>query len=117
MSVTSKGEASETAEMALPPSLRLLKWLVILLTASLIGGVIAMVWLLVTRLPNPGAVKDPASLLPQGFPALDLPAGVTPRAVTLGEGWVAVVTSDDHIRIFGLDGTPWQDVAIARPAQ
>lgn len=103
--------------MALPPSLRLLKWLVILLTASMIGGVITVVWLLVTRLPDPMAMKDPASLLPPDFPPLDLPDGVTPRAVTLGEGWIAVVTSDDHIRIFGLDGKPRQDIAILPPKE
>ncbi len=89
--------------------MRLLKWLVIALTVSLIGGVITVVWLLVTRLPKPFAapVAVPANLL--------LPAGVSPVAVTMGQGWVAVVGSDDHIRIFGMDGKPWQDVAIARP--
>ena len=115
MSVSSKPASSREAELALPPSVRLLKWLVIVLTASMIGGVIAVVWLLVTRLPHPMAAKPPAAALPAGFPALSLPEGVSLRAVTLGEGWVAVVTSDDHIRIFGPDGTPWQDVTIQRP--
>lgn len=96
------------AEAALPPSVRLLKWLVIALTATLIGGVITVVALLVTRLPHPGAVP--------ALPAtLTLPAGVTPQAVTFGQGWIAVVGSDDHIRIFGTDGAPWQDIEVHRP--
>ena len=105
MSVTSK----ET-EVPLPRSVVLLKWLVIVLTASMIGGVIAVVWLLVTRLPHMGQVQAP--VLPE---SLSLPEGVTPRAVTMGTGWIAVVGSDDHIRIFGMDGRPWQDIAITPP--
>lgn len=100
---------SNESEVALPPSVVLLKWLVIGLTASMIAGVIAVVWLLVTRLPNPNA--QPA--LPAG---LILPEGVAPRAVTFGTGWIAVVDSDDHIRIFGTDGTPWQEIQVTRPA-
>ncbi|MCW1920077.1 DUF6476 family protein [Rhodobacter sp. KR11] len=100
---------SKETEVALPGSVVLLKWLVIGLTASMIGGVIAVVWLLVTRLPNPTA--PPA--LPEG---LTLPQGVSPQAVTFGRGWIAIVGSDDHIRLFGADGTPWQDIAITRPA-
>ena len=72
---------SNESEVALPPSVVLLKWLVIGLTASMIGGVIAIVWLLVTRLPNPNAQP----VLPDG---LILPEGVTPRAVTFGTGWI-----------------------------
>lgn len=100
---------SNESEVALPPSVVLLKWLVIGLTASMIGGVIAVVWLLVTRLPNPNAQPQ----LPQG---LILPEGVTPQAVTFGKGWIAVVGSDDHIRLFGTDGAPWQDIKVTRPA-
>ena len=100
---------SNESEVALPPSVVLLKWLVIGLTASMIGGVIAIVWLLVTRLPNPNAQP----MLPEG---LILPAGVAPQAVTFGTGWIAVVGSDDHIRIDGADGTQWQDIPMTRPA-
>jgi Flp pilus assembly protein protease CpaA len=99
------------AEAALPPSVRLLKWLVIILTISLIGGVITVVWLLVTRLPIPGQARP--LTLPAG---LTLPQGVSPRAVTFGPDWIAVVGSDDHIRLFGTDGAPWQDIAVTRPA-
>ncbi|MBI1171901.1 hypothetical protein GC209_10900 [bacterium] len=96
----------DTAE--LPPSLVWLKWLVIALTLSLIGGVLTVVWLLVTRLPLPGAHPG----LP---PSLQLPAGATAAAVTLGTGWVGVVTTDNRILIFGADGRFWQEIAIKAP--
>ena len=70
-----------------PPRLRQLRRLVTLLTATLIVGVIATVGLLVIRL----------SMLPSapGLPAeIALPPGESARAVTLGEGWIAVVTVD-----------------------
>ena len=34
-------------------------------------------------------------------------------AVTFGRGWIAVVTTDDHILIFGTDGTLRQEVTIS----
>jgi Flp pilus assembly protein protease CpaA len=91
----------------LPPSLRLLKWLVILLTLSMIGGVITVVWLIVTRMPSTFATQTP--VLPE---AISLPEGQKAAAVTFGQGWIAVVTTEDHILIFGKDGTLRQDVVI-----
>jgi hypothetical protein len=90
----------------LPPSLRFLKWLVIILTATMIVGVITVVGLLVTRMPGP----VPKLIVPEG---LDLPAGTQPRAVTLGESWIAVVTDDDRILIFNPDGSLRQEIVIA----
>lgn len=101
---------TETPEDAatLPPSLAWLKGLVVALTLSLIGGVLTVVWLLVTRLPLPNAHPvAPASL--------QMPAGATAAAVTLGTGWVAVVTTDNRILIFGPDGRFWQEIAIKAP--
>lgn len=95
----------DAPEPRLPPSLALLKWLVIGLTASMIGGVIAVVWLLVTRLPMPHAV--PA--LPE---AVTLPEGVRPQAVTMGADWVGVVTDDDRILIFSRQGRLRQEIRI-----
>jgi Family of unknown function (DUF6476) len=43
---------------------------------------------------------------------LALPAGSSAAAVTFGKGWIAVVTDQDHILIFGKDGTLRQDIAI-----
>lgn len=101
--------SSNEEERALPPEVRLLKWLVIILTATLIGGVITVVGLLVTRLPRLAAPMD----LPE---TLTLPPGVEPRAVTFGQDWIAIVGSDDRIRIFGPDGTPRQEIEILPPA-
>lgn len=99
--------------MRLPPALRWLQALVIALTLSLIGGVITVVWLLVTRLPVPGAYPGAHPSLP---PALQMPAGATAAAVTMGSGWVAVVTTDNRIMVFGADGKFWQEVAVKPPA-
>ena len=93
----------------MPPALQWLKWLVMTLTLSLMGVVIPVVWLLVTRLPLPGAHPMPP-------PRLEMPAGAVASAVTMGSGWVAVVTTDNRILIFGADGKFWQDIAVTPPA-
>jgi Flp pilus assembly protein protease CpaA len=98
---------TEAPDPALPPSLRFLKWLVILLTLTMIGGVITVVGLLVTRMPQ--AFSAPAPALPEGF---SLPEGAEAEAVTFGTGWIAVVTTDDRILIFGRDGELRQEVVI-----
>ncbi|RYI02572.1 MAG: hypothetical protein EON48_16535 [Acetobacteraceae bacterium] len=98
---------NDASAAALPPSLRLLKWLVILLTLSMIGAVITVVWLLVTRMPS--TLDEATPLVPED---VRLPAGKAAAAVTFGRTWIAVVTTDDHILIFGKDGTLRQDVLV-----
>jgi Flp pilus assembly protein protease CpaA len=98
----------DAPDAALPPSLRLLKWLVILLTLTMIGGVITVVGLLVTRMPQ--AFSATAPNLPEG---LRLPEGTQPAAITFGAGWIAVVTTDDRILIYGRNGTLRQDLRIS----
>jgi hypothetical protein len=71
-----------------PRRLRQLRWLVTALTATLIVGVITIVALLVIRL----AALSPRTDLPA---EVSLPAGESARAVTLGDGWLAVVTVDE----------------------
>ena len=93
----------------LPPSLRFLKALVIVLTLTMIGGVITVVWLLVTRMPQPFRATP---TLPD---SLQLPEGTTAAAVTSGQGWIAVVTTNSHILIFAADGTLRQDIPISVP--
>lgn len=98
--------ADTPEDSPLPPSLRLLKWLVILLTLSMIGAVITVVWLLVTRMPQ--ALRSGPDL-PD---AVELPPGTTARAVTFGNGWHAIVTTDDRILIFSADGRLLQDIPV-----
>lgn len=92
---------------ALPPSLRFLKWLVIVLTLTMIGGVITVVAVIVTRMPHGFAAG------PQLPATLVLPAGTKAAAVTAGTGWFAVVTTDDRILIFGTEGDLRQEIPIA----
>ena len=85
-------------EPDLPPSLRFLKGLVITLMITMIFGVITVVWLLVTRMP------DASTTTPQVPDALTLPDGLEAEAVTLGKGWIAVVTTSQEILIFDPSG-------------
>ncbi len=99
------------SETGLPPSLRLLKALVIVLTLTMIGGVITVVALIVTRMPT--AFQS----TPEVPATLKLPEGTTAGAVTFGKGWIAVVTTDDRILIFSDEGRLLQDVAVALPKE
>jgi Flp pilus assembly protein protease CpaA len=99
-------DPSGAQDPVLPPSLRALKWLVIALTLTMIGGVITVVAVIVTRMPQALAG---APSLPEGFM---LPEGAVAEAVTFGEGWVAVVTGDQRILIFGRDGRLRQEVRL-----
>ena len=101
---------SDTPDPALPPSLRFLRALVITLMITLIGGVIAMVFVLVTRLPG-------AATLPHLPDNLALPAGVQAQTVTFGPGWVGVVSTDGRFLLFrDTGGAPVQEVPLNLPA-
>ena len=82
------------APEGLPPGLRFLKFLVIVLTLTMIVGVITIVWVIVTRMPQ--AMQRPADL-PD---SITLPDGTRATAFTQGADWYAVVTADDRILIF-----------------
>jgi hypothetical protein len=85
--------------------LRLLKWLVMVLTITMIVGVITVVGLLVTRMPK--------AATPINTPdALALPSGVRASAVTMGQDWIAIVTDDARILIYGRDGVLRQEVVV-----
>jgi hypothetical protein len=94
-------------EPRLPPSLQFLKVLVIVLMITMIVGVITVVGLLVTRMPDGNAVALPHDLA--------LPQGKTAQAVTLGKGWVGVVTTDNHFMLFDAEGKLLQDIALQIP--
>lgn len=99
--------------VALPPSLRALKWLVIVLTLTMIIGVITVVAVLVTRMPQ--AFSRAAS--PALPAAISMPEGMVPGAVTFGQGWIAVVATDAggdaSILVYSPDGRLRQSVPIA----
>ncbi len=87
-----------------PANLRFLRRLVTLLTVVMIGGLLVVVSLLVIRFSQTGPT------LPD---QITLPDGATAQAVTIGDGWYAVVTTDNRILIFDqLTGALRQTVEI-----
>ena len=81
----------------------------IVLTLTMIGGVITVVGLIVTRMPQ--AFTATAPDLPD---TLTLPKGSKAAAVTFGTGWIAVVTTDDRILIYSNDGKLRQQLEISK---
>jgi hypothetical protein len=97
-----------TPELPEPPQLRFLRLLVTTLTVVMIGGLLVVIGLLVTRL-NADDVPLPAEIT--------LPDGSSPDAVTFGATWIAGVSGD---RILILDRETGQirqeiDVQISKP--
>jgi hypothetical protein len=85
--------------------LRWLRWLVTGLTATMMAGLIVLIWLFVTRFPAPPDLPLPAEIA--------LPEGARATAVTRGRDWLAVVTEDQRILIFdAATGALRQSVAI-----
>ncbi|WP_170331106.1 DUF6476 family protein [Ruegeria arenilitoris] len=82
---------SEPQEPQETPQLRLLRRMVMLLTAVMIGGVLVTFALIVIRL------SDRTPTLPD---QVELPDGARAQAVTIGNNWYAVVTDDNRILIF-----------------
>lgn len=90
-----------------PLNLRVLRILVTVLTVVMIVGLIAVVITFVTRFPGGDGVSLPDQVT--------LPEGARASAVTIGEGWYAVVTDDDRILIYDRDsGELRQSVEISR---
>ncbi|SUZ31694.1 hypothetical protein ROE7235_01444 [Roseibaca ekhonensis] len=72
----------------MPPDVRFVKRLVVVLTTVMIAGLVLIAGLLVVRItqvPAPLAMPD----------SLDLPAGTTPEAVTLARDWVLVLSGTE----------------------
>ncbi|WP_372574909.1 DUF6476 family protein [Ruegeria jejuensis] len=86
MSVPSEPEIPQET-----PQLRLLRRMVMALTAVMIGGVLLTFALIVIRL------SDRTPTLPE---EVELPDGAKAQAVTIGPNWYAVVTNDNRILIF-----------------
>lgn len=81
----------------LPAELRFLKLLVTTLTGVMILGLLAITWLLVTRLGAP----PPLPALPD---SVILPEGATPAAITFARDWLVVVTDQGTILLFPATG-------------
>lgn len=77
--------------MAEPGNLKFLRRLVTVLTATMIGGVLLIIALIVIRFYH---VPPP---LPE---TIDLPDGAKAVSFTQGPDWFAVVTTDNSILIF-----------------
>ncbi|WP_282093381.1 DUF6476 family protein [Epibacterium ulvae] len=90
-----------------PAQLKFLRRLITTLTAVMICGLVVVVALLVIRLSDDG--PD----LPEN---IALPDGIEAKAVTFGEGWIAVVTADDRILVLNnLTGQIQQEILIKSP--
>ena len=74
---------------------------------TMIVGVITVVGLLVTRMPNANVLPVP--------PQITLPAGKTAQAVTMGQGWTGVVTTDNRFLLFDASGALVQDIGLQIP--
>ncbi len=74
-----------------PANLRLLRLLVTGLTGIMIVGLVVVVALIVIRLNDDGPTMPDQIVLPEGVRA---------TALTIGQGWWAVVTDDGRLLIF-----------------
>lgn len=87
-----------------PANLRFLRLLVTGLTGIMIVGLVVVVALIVIRLNADGPTMPSEITLPEGISA---------TALTIGEGWWAVVTDDKRILIYDqMTGTLRQSVKI-----
>ncbi|SHH68979.1 DUF6476 family protein [Cognatishimia maritima] len=94
----------DAPEPELPANLQFLRRLITVLTAVMIGGLVVVVALLVTRFYGDG---------PEMPESISLPDGTEATAFTKGEGWYAVVTKDNTILIFdAMTGQLKQTIAI-----
>lgn len=75
--------------------MRLLKWLVVGMTASMIALAVVLIWAILSEM------RSPARDWPE---ALDLPEGARPAAVTRAEGFTVVVTERGEILLYDASG-------------
>ena len=90
-------------EFELPPGLRFLRQLVTVLTVVMIVGVVLIAALLVIRL------NQPALAIPD---QITMPPSTTAISYTQTQDWFAVVTDDNKILIFDLNGQLIQEVDV-----
>lgn len=88
-----------------PPEIRFLKILVTALTVTMIAGLVAIVALLVIRLPDGAALPElPASV--------KLPDGAKAEAVTFARSSLIVVTDHGEVLVYGRDGQLLRQIAL-----
>jgi len=75
-----------------PGTVKYLRWLVTILTATMVLGFIVIVVLFVIRFSDAFGPELPDEIT--------LPDGTAPLAYTQGSDWYAIVTEDDQILIF-----------------
>ena len=90
-------------DFELPPGLRFLRQLVTVLTVVMIVGVVLIAALLVIRL------NQPALSIPD---QITLPAGTVAVSYTQTTDWFAVVTDENKILIFDINGQLIQEVDV-----
>ena len=90
-------------DFELPPGLRFLRQLVTVLTVVMIVGVVLIAALLVIRL------NQPALAIPD---QITLPAETVAVSYTQTQDWFAVVTDENKILIFDLNGQLTQEVDV-----
>ncbi|MFT4717016.1 MAG: hypothetical protein ACI9ZD_001055 [Paracoccaceae bacterium] len=84
--------------------------LVTILTATMIGGLVTIITLIVIRVPNVIQTIDDPVPLPS---ILTLPDGSSAQTFTQGGDWYAVVTTDNEVLIFNRnDGSLRQRIKI-----
>ncbi len=96
-------------------TLRFLRILVLVLTATMIVGMVVLVVLFLTRFP--GAKNAPTESRSGGFvlpETIAVPDGAHVQAVTQGEDWWAVVTDTEILIFDGASGVLRQKVEIER---
>jgi hypothetical protein len=94
-----------------PPQLRFLKVLVTVLAGTMILGLITIIALIVIRFPQ---AIGPRPVLPEG---ITLPEGSRAEAVTMGRGWIAVVTESDEILILDAESGEVRQRVTITPAE
>ena len=88
-----------------PAMVKYLRLLVTILTGTMILGFIVIVVLFVIKFSDAFGPKLPD--------VITLPNGTTASAYTRGDGWYAIVTTDDQILIYDADtGTIRQSIEI-----
>ncbi len=87
------------------PEIRFLKLLVTVLTATMIAGLVAIVAILVIRLPG----QAPMPALPD---AITLPEGAAPAAITFASDYTIVLTDQGELRLYKPNGALHKAVPI-----